>query len=86
MSSVNITTNKNTVSVTESKISVGPTSGISRVVTVATQGPAGQAGTGGTVDVSAAVGNSLVYYDATSSSLKATSTWTTSTLTDGGNF
>ena len=75
MTSVNITTNKNTVTVDEDN---------SSVITVATQGPQGAQGT--VINVDNAVNKSIVYYDSTSSSLKADATWTTNTLTDGGNF
>jgi len=76
MTSVNITTTKNTVTVNE---------GDSTVVTVATQGPQGPA-----FDIELVhtdkVDNSIMYYDATSGKLKLDSTTTKSTLLDGGNF
>ena len=75
MTSVNITTNKNTVTIDEDN---------SSVITVATQGPQGAQGT--TIDVDSAVNKSIVYYDGSSSSLKANNTWTTDTLTNGGSF
>ena len=75
MTSVNITTNKNTVTIDEDN---------SSVITVASQGPQGAQGT--TIDVDSAVNKSIVYYDGSSSSLKANNTWTTDTLTNGGNF
>jgi len=74
MTSVNITTNKNTVTV----------NGETSVVTVSTQGP--QGANASIVDVDNAVNRSIVYYDSTTSSLKADTTWTTSNLVDGGNF
>ena len=76
MTSINITTQLNSISVDES--------GAVTTVTATTQGPQGPAGT--TIDLANAVNKSLVYYDSTSSSLKADATWTTDTLTDGGNF
>ena len=76
MTSVNITTNKNTVTVNEDN---------SSIITVATQGPQG-ASAADEINVDIAVNRSIVYYDSTSSSLKADATWTTNTLTDGGNF
>jgi len=75
MTSVNITTNKNTVTVDE---------GDPSVITVATVGP--QGANASMVNVDNAVNRSIVYYDSTSSSLKADASWTTSTITDGGNF
>ena len=75
MTSVNITTTKNTVTVNE---------GDSTVVTVATQGPAGPKGID--LDETAKVDGSVVYYDSTSAKFKADATTTKLTLVDGGNF
>lgn len=69
----------NTVVVTESSGST--------VVTAVTQGPQGAIGPAGiVVDEAAKVDKSVVYYDATAGQYKADSIWTTTTLTDGGNF
>ena len=76
MTSVNITTNKNTVTIDEDN---------SSVITVATQGPQG-ASAADSVNIDNAVNRSIVYYDSTSSQLVADATWTTNTITDGGNF
>ena len=76
MSTVNITTNKNTVTIDESN---------SSVIQVATQGPQG-ASAADSVNIDNAINKSIVYYDSTSSRLKADATWTTDTLTNGGNF
>ena len=76
MSTVNITTNKNTVTIDEDN---------SSVITVATQGPQG-ASAADSVNTDNAVNRSIVYYDSTSSRLVADATWTTNTITDGGNF
>lgn len=75
MTSVNITTNKNTVTVDEDN---------SSIITVATQGPQGEVG----INISDAnkIDKSIIYYDSTASTYKADATWTTSTLTNGGNF
>ena len=73
MSQVNITTTKNTVTV----------NGETRVVTVATQGPQGASTS---IDTSSAVDNSLVYYHASSGTLKVDDTTTKLTLVNGGNF
>ena len=75
MTTVNITTNKNTVTVDESN---------SSVIEVATQGP--QGANASIINTTNAVNKSIVYYDGSSSSLKANNTWTTDTLTNGGNF
>ena len=79
MTSVNITTTKNTVTVNE---------GDSTVVTVATQGPQGSAfaATGTTLDDSNKVDGAIVFFDSSSGTFKADSTTTKLTLVDGGNF
>lgn len=76
MTTVNVTTTKNTVSVT--------TEGNTRVVTVATAGPQGERG----LDLidTAKVDGSLIYYNSTAGSYKADATWTISTLVVGGSF
>tara|TARA_R100001463_G_scaffold485_2_gene2165 strand:+ start:386 stop:625 length:240 start_codon:yes stop_codon:yes gene_type:complete len=79
MTTVNITTNKNTVTVDESNSSV------ITVTTVGAQGPAFSTSGRGLSDTNR-VNKSIIYYDSASSSYKADSTWTTSTITDGGNF
>lgn len=80
MTSVNITTTKNTVTVTE---------GDPTIVTVSTQGPAGPQGpTGASFSLTDAdkVDTSVIYYDSTAGVFKADATWTASTLVDGSNF
>tara|TARA_B100001989_G_scaffold238222_1_gene201495 strand:- start:396 stop:623 length:228 start_codon:yes stop_codon:yes gene_type:complete len=75
MTSVNVSTTKNTVSVNEQ---------ISSVVTVATTGPQGPKGLD--LDETAKVDGSVVYYDQSSAKFKADATTTKLTLVDGGNF
>ena len=76
MTTVNITTNKNTVTIDEDN---------SSVIEVATQGPQG-ASADDAINLDSVVDKSIVYYDGSSSSLKANNIWTTDTLTNGGNF
>jgi len=76
MTSVNITTTKNTVTVNE---------GDTTVVTVATQGPQG-AGFDLTLDHSAKVDNSVMYYQQSSGKVILDNNVTTLKLVDGGNF
>ena len=76
MTSINVSTIKNTVTVT---------GGDSKVVTVTTAGPQGAPGDFA-LDQTAKVDGGLIYYDATAASFKANAVNTTSTLTDGGNF
>ncbi len=81
MTSVNVTTQKNTVTVS--------TSGQLTTVTATTagpQGPPGQAGSSFSLEQSARVDKSIVYFDAASSRFRADASITQATLTDGGNF
>ena len=75
MTSVNITTTKNTVTVNE---------GDATVVTVSTLGPQGPKGI--ELDETAKVNGSVIYYDQSSAKFKADATTTKLTLVDGGNF
>ena len=79
MTSVNVTTTKNTVEVTEN-----PTT----TVTIATQGAQGEsfAVTGTSLDDSNKVNNSIVYFDSTSATFKADQNRTVDKFLDGGNF
>ena len=76
MTSVNITTTKNTVTVNE---------GDTTVVTVATQGSQGPGFDLG-LDHSGKVNDSIMYYDGTSGKVNLDSTTTKLTLVDGGSF
>ena len=78
MSSVNITTERNTVTV----------NGDTNVVTVATRGPQGpQFSTAGSIlNDNNKVNNSVVYFDHSSGTFKADQTRTVENLVDGGNF
>ena len=76
MTSVNIITTKNTVTVNE---------GDATVVTIATQGPQGP-GFDLALDHTGKVNDSIMYYDGTSGKVKLDSTTTKLTLVDGGNF
>lgn len=53
---------------------------------VGPQGPPGSGGSGFDIDATARVDKSVVYYDAAAAVFKADTIWTTSTLSDGGNF
>ena len=77
MTSVNVTTTKNTVTVNE---------GDTTVVTVATQGPQGPAISGVNFDISGKVDDAVLYYHAASDTIKADNTTTKLSLVDGGNF
>ncbi len=75
MTSVNITTTKNTVTVNE---------GDTTVVSVTTAGPQGPKGL--ELDETAKVNGSVIYYDQSSAKFKADATTTKLTLVDGGSF
>ena len=57
-------------------------------VEITTQGPQGPtfSSSGATLDDSAKVNDSVVYFDSTSGTFKADATTTKLTLVDGGNF
>ena len=79
MSSVNITTQKNTVTV----------NGETSVVTVVSQEPQGATGTAGSgfdLDSTNKVDGSMIYYDSRSAKFKADTTTTKLTIVDGGSF
>lgn len=78
MTSVNITTNKNTVTV----------DGGSSVVTVATQGPQGPTFSSSNLSMndSAKVDGSVIYYSSSAGEYKADNLQTILSLVDGGNF
>jgi len=84
--SVVVSSVNNTIVVTENGGSAVVTVPQTSVVTATTQGPQGAAGAGFDIDSTAKVDKSVVYYDAAASQFKADTTWTTSTLTDGGSF
>tara|TARA_R100001163_G_C4950842_1_gene118678 strand:+ start:270 stop:509 length:240 start_codon:yes stop_codon:yes gene_type:complete len=79
MTTVNITTTKNTVTVNE---------GDATVVNVATQGPQGPAfaATGTSLNDSSKVDGSVVFFDSSSGTFIADATTTKLTLVNGGNF
>jgi hypothetical protein len=77
MTSVNVTTQKNTVTVS--------TSGQSTVVTATTAGPQGPPGDFD-LDQVAKVDKSVIYYDLAANQFKADNVHTTESLADGGNF
>jgi hypothetical protein len=79
MTSVNITTNKNTVTIDEDN------SSIITVATAGAQGPAWST-TATTLNDSGKVNKSVVYYDSVAGEYKADALQTTLTLVDGGNF
>ena len=78
MSSVNITTERNTVTV----------NGDTNFVTVATRGPQGPqfSSTNSLLVDNNKVNNSVVYFDQSSGTFKADQTRTVENLVDGGNF
>ena len=89
MTTVNVTTTKNTVTVTEdgsSTVVETPKTTTVTATTAGPQGPQGPAGSGFTLDQTAKVDKSVIYYDSTSGEFKADDTWTINTIVLGGNF
>ncbi len=86
MTSVNVTTTNNTVSVTGNGSSVVVQTPVTTTVTATTVGPQGAAGSNFSLEQSARVDKSIVYFDSASSQFRADASITQTTLTDGGNF
>jgi len=86
MTTVNVTTTKNTVTVTENGSSTVVQNPVTTTVTATTAGPQGPAGSGFTLDQTAKVDKSIVYFDSASGQYKADDIITQTKLTDGGNF
>ena len=89
MTTVNVTTTNNTVTVTEdgsSTVVQNPVTTVVTATTVGPQGPQGDAGSGFTLDQTAKVDKSVIYYDSASGEYKADATWTINTIVVGGNF
>ena len=86
MTTVNVTTQSNTVAVTlNGKTTVVETPKTS-VVTATTAGPQGPSGSNFVLNETAKVDKSVVYYDSASGEYKADATWTINTVVLGGNF
>tara|TARA_Y100000004_G_scaffold184095_1_gene232691 strand:- start:1896 stop:2279 length:384 start_codon:yes stop_codon:yes gene_type:complete len=78
-----------TVNVTESSTSTVVQTPVTTTVTATTagpQGPRGETGSGFTLDATAKVDKSVIYYDSSSGEFKADTTWTVETIVLGGNF
>jgi hypothetical protein len=89
MTTVNVTTTNNTVTVTEDGSSTVVQNPVTTTVTATTagpQGPEGPAGSGFTLNQTAKVDKSVVYYDSASGEYRADDTWTISTIVKGGDF
>lgn len=86
MTTVNVTTTKNTVTVTENGLSTVVETPVTTTVTATTAGPQGPSGLGTTINDAAKVDKSVVYYDSASGQFKADDTWTINTIVLGGNF
>jgi hypothetical protein len=89
MTTVNVATTNNTVTVTGNGSSTVVQNPVTTTVTATTagpQGPRGETGSNFTLDQTAKVDKSVVYYDSSSGEYKADVTWTVETLVLGGNF
>tara|TARA_A100001201_G_scaffold1812_1_gene4620 strand:+ start:4242 stop:4502 length:261 start_codon:yes stop_codon:yes gene_type:complete len=86
MTSVNVTTTNNTVTVTADGATTVVQNPVTSVVTATTVGPQGPIAQGFTFDGSARVDDSIVYFDAASGEYKADADVTKKSLVEGGNF
>jgi hypothetical protein len=89
MTTVNVTTTNNTVTVTEDGSSTVVQNPVTTTVTATTagpQGPQGPAGSGFSLNDTAKVDQSVIYYDSASGEYKADDTWTIKTIVKGGDF
>jgi len=89
MTTVNVTTTKNTVTVTENGSSTVVQTPVTTTVTATTagpQGPEGPAGSGFSLNQTAKVNQSVIYYDSASGEYRADDTWTIKTIVKGGDF
>lgn len=78
-----------TVNVTESSTSTVVQTPVTTTVTATTagpQGPRGETGSGFTLNQTAKVDKSIVYYDSPSGEYRADDTWTIRSIVLGGNF
>jgi len=89
MTTVNVTTTNNTVTVTENATSTVVETPKTTTVTATTagpQGPQGDAGSGFSLNQTAKVDGSVVYYNSASGEYRADDTWTIKTIVKGGDF
>ncbi|ADD94741.1 hypothetical protein [uncultured phage MedDCM-OCT-S09-C299] len=89
MTTVNVTTTNNTVTVTEDGSSTVVQNPVTTTVTATTagpQGPQGPAGSSFTLNQAAKVDQSVIYYDSASGEYRADDTWTIKTIVKGGDF
>jgi hypothetical protein len=95
MTFINVTTTQAEITITEENgaITAITTPASPGVITAYTEGPQGAPGAAiasigqiPDVDTSAVSDGSVLVYDSSSSKFKANNVWTTSTLSDGGNF
>jgi hypothetical protein len=89
MTTVNVTTTSNTVTVTEDGSSTVVETPVTTTVTATTAGPQGAqgpAGSGFTLNQAAKVDKSVIYYDSASGEYRADATWTINSIVLGGNF
>lgn len=86
MTTVNVTTQFNTVTVEDDSGTTVVEAPNTTVITASTAGPQGPQGEGFEVNTSGKVDKSVVYYDSALGQFVADDIWTTSTLVLGGNF
>ena len=80
---VDVTTNRNQITVVEGTNTLNITKGDATLVEVRTEGPQGASFP---FNDDNKVNESIIYYDNAAGTYVADSKWTTNTITDGGNF
>ena len=86
MTTINVTTTNNSVTVTDETATTVVESPVTSVVTATTTGPQGPIASGFTFDGTARVDDSIVYFDLASGEYKADADVTKKSLVEGGNF
>ena len=86
MTTVNVTTANNSVTVTENGATTVVQNPVTSVVTASTIGPQGPAAQDFILNQAVKVDKSVIYYDSASGEYRADDTWTISTIVKGGDF
>lgn len=86
MTTVNVTTESNSVIVSQGGSTTVVQAPVTTTVTATTAGPQGPVGQGFALDSSAKVDKSVIYYDSASAQFKADANWTIESIVLGGNF
>ena len=86
MTTVNVSTSANTVTVTEQSATTVVETPTTSVVTATTVGPQGPTASGFVFNGTGKINDSIVYFDSAAGEFKADNTTTKLSLVEGGNF